>query len=257
MLNLIFTFQNNDKSRLYYTWFSSSWPNWTIFWTNLQNVAPRSGVRHLAVKSPNILLNSLSELFSKANELSFMSPASFSIVDSSLIAPTPLINIRVLATNDLVPGLELLLDGVMLPRLQSLHGPLTAIFIAFARRADQSKTLDTINHLVIIDQLCLNAEKWFAFKQWYIVLDAIPRLRRLIIQFYNSKCPPMEMADLLADYMRRVARSPLTLLSCSIDHSNDADNKEHFINYLETRIRMVCAPVKTASIDPTRLDAWC
>lgn len=66
----------------------------------------------------------------------------------------------------------------------------------------------------------------------------------------------MAMADLFVDYMRRIARSPLTIFSCCIDHSSDADNKEHFITYLEDRIRMVCSPVQITSIGPTRLDAW-
>jgi hypothetical protein len=46
------------------------------------------------------------------------------------------------------------------------------------------------------------------------------------------------------------------LFSCCIDDCNDAENKEHFIMYLEKRIEMVCSPVQLASINPTRLDAW-
>jgi hypothetical protein len=116
------------------------------------------------------------------------------------------------------------------------------------------KTLDTVDHLVITDQP-ENADRCLSFKQWHIVLDALPRLRTLLIQFHNSNCPPMAMADLFVDYIRRTTR-PLTLFSCCIDHSSDADNKEHFIIYLQERIEMVCSSVQFTSISRTRLDAW-
>jgi hypothetical protein len=221
---------------------------------NHHDVAPRSGVRHLGIKAPNILLHSLGKLFSDTNELTFLHPASLSMVNSSLV-PTPLINLRYLTIHAVIPGLELLLDGIMLPRLQSLHALIVPLFIAFASRANQMKTLDTVDHLVITDQLD-NAEGCLSFKQWHIVLDALPRLRTLLVQFQNSKCPPMAMADLFVDYIRRTTLSPLTLFSCCIDHSSDEDNKKQFIVYLEERIEMVCSHVQLASISPTRLDAW-
>jgi len=222
---------------------------------NHHNVALRSGVRQLGIKAPNISLHPLGKLCSDANELTCLHNASLSIVDSSLIAPAPLINLRHLIMHHAAPGLELLLDGNMLPRLHSLRGFTVPLFIAFVRRANQMKTLDTVDHLVIIDQP-INEERCFSFKQWHIVLDALPRLRTLLVQLHNSKCPPMAMADLFADYIRRTTRAPLTLFSCCIDHSSDADNKEDFINYLEERIEMVCPSVQFAFINPTRLDAW-
>ena len=222
---------------------------------NPHNIAPRSCVRHFGIKDSNILLNSFSELFPGVNELTLIRPGSLSMINSSLMASTPLINLRHLTIHDVVPSLELLLDGVMLPRLQSLHTLILPLFTALICRTNQMKSLDTVNHLVITDQHW-NVEMCLAFKQWHIVLDALPRLRTLLIQFYNSKCPPMAMADLFVDYMRRIARSPLTLFSCCIDHYSDADNKEHFITYLEERIRMVCSPLQMTSISPTRLDAF-
>ena len=222
---------------------------------NSRNAAPRTGVRYLGIKNSNILFNSVSELFSGTNELTFVIPGSLSIANSSRMTPMPLINLRRLTIHGVVPGLELLLDGMMLPRLQSLRTLILSLFIAFARRTNPMKTLDTVDHLTITDQAS-NDERCFSFKQWHIVLDAFPRLRTLLVQFHNSKCPPMAMADLFVDYMRRIARSPLTIFSCCIDHSSDADNKEHFITYLEDRIRMVCSPVQITSIGPTRLDAW-
>ena len=221
---------------------------------NSLNVAPRNGVRHLGIKDPDVLLNSLSELFFEANELTFVCPGSLSLSNSSLTMPTPLMNLCRLTIDNVVPGLELLLDGIMLPRLQSLCTLLVPLFIALIRRANQMKTLDTVHRLLITDQPY--TEGCVSFKQWYVVLDAFPRLRTLLIQFYNAKCPPMAMADLFIDYMRRIARSPLTLFSCCIDHCNDADNKKDFITYLENTIRMVCSPTQLASIGPTRLDAW-
>ena len=66
----------------------------------------------------------------------------------------------------------------------------------------------------------------------------------------------MAMAELFIDYIKRTIRSPLTLFSCCIDDCSDADNKEHFIVYLEERIEMECSSVQLASISPTRLDVW-
>jgi len=117
------------------------------------------------------------------------------------------------------------------------------------------KTLDTVDHVVITDQLD-GDEKCFSLKQWHIVLDVLPRLRTLLIQFHNPKCPPMGMAELFLDYIKRTIRSPLTLFSCCIDHCRDRVSKEHFVNYLEERIEMECSPVQFASINSTRLDVW-
>jgi len=222
---------------------------------NHHNVAPRSGVRQLGIKAPNVSLHSLGKFFSDANELICLHPASLSMVDSSLMAPAPLINLRYLTIYDVVPGLELLFDGNMLPRLQSLRGITVPLFVTFASRVNQMKTLDTIDRLVITDQRD-DAERCFSFKQWHIVLDALPRLKTLLVQFHNPKCPPMTMADLFVNYIRRTIRARLTLFSCCIDDKSDADNKEHFITYLEERIDMVSTSVQFASIGSTRLDAW-
>ncbi|CAF4072729.1 unnamed protein product, partial [Rotaria sp. Silwood2] len=151
--NIFVQYNDEDKSKLHYTWFTSSWPSWTIFWMNHHNVAPRSGVHQLGIKSPNISLHSLGKLCFDANELVFLHPASLSMVDSSLMAQAPpLINLRYLIIHNVVPGLELLFDGNMLPRLHSLRGLAVPLFVAFARRTNQMKTLDTVDHLVITDQ---------------------------------------------------------------------------------------------------------
>jgi hypothetical protein len=225
------------------------------FWMNPNDVAPRSDVRVLGMGTANILLHSLGKLFSEANQLTCVYPASISMINSSLIAPTPLRNLRQLIIRAVIPGLELLLDGVMLPRLQSLNGLIVPLFIAFARRENQMKTLDTVDHLVITDQSDSD-EKCFSFKQWHTVLDVLPRLRTLLIQFHNAKCPPMGMTQFFIDYIKRKIRSPLTLFSCCIDHYIDANSKEHFITYLEERIQMECSCIQMASIGPTRLDVW-
>jgi hypothetical protein len=215
---------------------------------------PHNGVRHLEIKAPNILLHSIGKLFSDANVLTFQRSASLSMVDSSL-TPTPLINIRHLIVYNVVPGLELLLDGIMLPRLQFLRGLAVPLFVAFARRANQIKTLDTVDHLVITDRPS-GDEICFSLKQWHIVLDVLPRLRTLLIQFQNPKCPPIGMAELFIDYIKRTIRSPLILFSCCIDHCSDRVSKEHFVNYLEERIEMECSSVQFASINSTCLDVW-
>ncbi|CAF1446250.1 unnamed protein product [Rotaria sordida] len=253
--NIFVQYNDEDKSKLHYTLFTSSWPSWTIFWMNHHNVAPRSGVYQLGIKSPNISLHSLGKLCSDANELVCQHPASFSMVDSLIMTPTALINLRCLEIHNVVPGLELLFDGNMLPRLHSLRGLIIPLFVAFASRANQMKTLDTVDHLAITDQGS-NEERCFSFKQWHIVLDALPRLRTLLVQLHNGKCPPMVMADLFVNYIKRTTRAPLNLFSCCIDHNSDGNNKEDFIIYLEERIEMVCSSVQFALISPTRLDAW-
>ena len=221
---------------------------------NHHDVAPQSGVRRLGMKAPNILLNSIGKLFSDANELICLHPASLSIVNS-LPAPTPLINVFRLTVLGVVPGLELLLDGNMLPCLHSLSGLVVPLFVAFARRTNQMKTLDTIDHLVITDQEDDN-ERSFSFKQWHIVLDALPCLRTLILQFHNPKCPPMALADLFITYIRRSSQIFLTLFSCGIDHCSDTDSKERFIMHLEGRIKIICSFAQIALIGQTRLDVW-
>lgn len=218
------------------------------------HVAPRNGVRNLEIKVPNILLHSIGKLFFDTYELTFEHSASLLMVDSSLMS-TPLINIRRLTVCNVVLGLELLLDGIMLPRLQSLRGFIVTLFIAFARRANQMKTLDTVDHLVITDQPD-NEEQCFSLKQWHTVLDVLPRLRTLLIQLENSRCPPMGLSELFIDYIKRTIRSPLILFSCCINHSSDEVNKKDFVNYLEERIEKECSSVQFASTYSTRLDIW-
>jgi hypothetical protein len=223
---------------------------------NHHNGAPRNGVRHLGIKDPKIPLNSLGKLFSNATELTCLHPASLFMADSSLMEPTPLINLRHLTIHaDVLPGLEFLLDGVMLPRLQSLCGHILPLFVAFSRRANQMKTLDTIDHVVITDQSD-HTERCFSFKQWNIVLDAFPRLRTLLVQLHNRNCPPIAMADLFVDYIRKTTGASLSLFSCCIDHCGDADNKEQFIIYLENNIEKLFSSIVFTSIGPTRSDAW-
>jgi hypothetical protein len=217
------------------------------------DVVPRSGVRQLGLKTPNILLHLIGKLFPDANELWCTYPASLSMIDS-LLVPTPLVNIRHLRVSNIVPGLEFLLDGVMLPHLHSLDILIVPLFVALASRANQMRTLDTIDHLVITDQAD-DEEKCFSLKQWYIVLDALPRLQILLVQICNAKCPPMTMADLFINYIQRTKQVSLTLFSCCIDNINDMDSKEHFITYLEERMKMICSPVQLASFGPTRLNA--
>lgn len=218
------------------------------------DIAPHNGVCRLGIRAPNILLHSIGKLYFDANELTLLYPASLSMVESSL-APKPLTNIRSLTVHHIVPGLELLLDGIMLPRLQFLRGFMMPLFLAFVRRTNQMRTLNTVDHLVIIDQSGFD-ENSFSFKQWHLVLDVLPRLRTLLIQFCNAKCPPLELADLFIDYIKRTIRSPLTLFSCCINPGNDAQDKEHFITYLEERIEMECSDVQLGSIDRTTVDAW-
>jgi len=105
--------------------------------------------------------------------------------------------------HDTVAGLELLLDGIVLLCLYSLHALILSLFVAFARRANQMETLDTVEQLVIKDQRDV-AERYFSFRKWH---DILPRLRTIHVQLYNSKCPPMAIYS-------------------------DADNKEQFINDL-------------------------
>jgi hypothetical protein len=157
---------------------------------------------------------------------------------------------------DVIPGLEFLLDGVMLPRLHSLAVLIVPLFVALASRANQMKTLDTIDHLVISDQVDDDEERCFSLKQWYIVLDALPRLRTLLVHIRNAKCPPMAMADLLISYISQTRQVSFTIFSCCINHMNDTNSKEHFITYLQNTMDVVCYPVQLALIDATKLNAW-
>jgi hypothetical protein len=143
----------------------------------------------------------------------------------------------------------------MLPRLRSLDVMIIPLFVALASRANQMKTLDTIEHLVIADQAD-GEEICFSLKQWYIILDALPRLRTLLVHIHNAKCPPMVLADLLIDYASRTKQMSLTIFACCIDEMNDTDSKKRFINYLEKTMNVVCYPVQLAYFDDTRLNAW-
>ncbi|CAF2107011.1 unnamed protein product [Rotaria magnacalcarata] len=253
--NEIFLKHNNeDNSKLYLTWFSQLWPSWTTFWMYHRDVAPRNGVRELGITASNTSLHSIGKLFPNVKELMCTYPASLSMANSSL-TPTPLVNVLQLTVLDVVSGLELLLDGIMLPRLRSIRGMIVPLFVTLARRTNQMRTLDTIDHLEITDQNN-GDERSFSFKQWYMLLDAVPRLRTLLFQFHNAKCPPIALADLFIDYIRRTIRTPLTLFSCCIDDVNDINSKEHFITRLEEGINMVRPSIQFASISSTRLYAW-
>jgi hypothetical protein len=151
--------------------------------------------------------------------------------------------------------LEFLLDGVMLPRLHSLEVMLVPLFVALARRTNQMKTLDTIEHLVIAGQTD-SKERCFPLKQWYMVLNAFPRLRTLFIHIHNAECPPMASADLLIDYVRRTRQVSLTIFACCIDEMGDTDNKTRFVNYLEDTMNVVYHPVQLVIIGDTRFNAW-
>ena len=158
---------------------------------------------------------------------------------------------------DVIPGLELLLDGVMFPRLNSLCVTIVPLFVSLANRADQMKTLDAIEHLTITDQSDLE-ERCFSLKQWYLMFDAFPRLRTLHIQFQNSRCPPMAMVDLLIDYIRQARETSFTLLSFYIhdERQKDTDKKEHFITCLEDKLEIEFYPVLIAITDGTSFSAW-
>jgi hypothetical protein len=218
------------------------------------DIVPRSGVRQLGIKTPNTSLHLFGKLFSDINKLWCQYPASLSMFDS-LLMPAPFMNICQLILPDVVPGLEFLLDGVMLPHLHSLNVLIVPLFVALASRANQMKTLDTIDHLVISDQDD-KEEKSFSLKQWYIVLDALPRLRTLLIHIHNTKCPPMAMADLLINDISQTRKASFTVFSCCIDEMNDTDSKEHFVTYLENTMDMVCYFVQLALINATRFNAW-
>jgi len=196
----------------------------------------------------------LGKLFSNVKELWCQYPASLSMVDS-LLMPTPLVNIRHLTLIDVVPGLEFLLDGIMLPRLYSLDVTMVPLFVALASRMNQMKTLDAIEHLAISDQDD-EKERCFSLKQWYIVLDALPRLRTLLVHIHNAKCPPMALADLFINYMRRAREVSFTIFCCCIDETNDTTSKEHFITYLGDTMEVVCCPVLLGCMDDTRLITW-
>ncbi|CAF3038541.1 unnamed protein product [Rotaria sp. Silwood2] len=251
---ILFQYNNEDESKLPCMWFTSSWPSWTIFSMNRYDIVPHNGVRHLLIKDPNISLHSISKLLNHAKTLICQYPGSFSINDS-LLSSIQLINLHHITINDYVPGLEYLLDGIMVPRLKSINGYIMSLFISLIRRTNQMKTLDTVNHLVITDQ-SIRDERCFSFKQWYIVLDAFPRLKTFLIQFHNHICPPITMADLFINYIKRTSQTSLNFFSCCIDHCYNMESKEHFITYLEDKIEILCSPVQLASISPTRLDAW-
>ena len=218
------------------------------------DIVPHDGVRQLKIEIPDVSLHSVGKLFSNANELWCKYPASLLISDS-LVMPTPLINVRHLKLCDVIPGLEFLFDGVMLPRLYSLEVMIVPLFVALASRSNQIKTLNTIEHLVIADHI--NQEKrCFSLKQWYLILDALPRLRTLLVHIHNPKCPPMVLADLFINYASRTRQVSLTVFACIIDETNNTKSKELFIEYLENRMNAICYPVQLASMDDTRLNAW-
>ncbi len=218
------------------------------------DIVPCSGVRQLIIPIPNVSLHSLGKLFSNVKQLWCRYPTSLSI-DDSLLMPTPLVNMRHLIVLNVIPGMEFLLDDVMLPRLHFLDVRIVPLFVALASRANQMKTLDTVEHLVIAD-LKDNEEYCFSLKHWYIILDALPRLRTLLVDINNAKCPPMALADLLINYANRTRQKSLTIFACFIDETNDTKNKEHFINYLTETMYVVCYPVQLVWMGATRFMAW-
>lgn len=219
------------------------------------HVAPRIGVRTLTVRGHHILLDSIGRFFPHAEELIFQTCASLSPVHPLLTQTPPLINIRRLHITDVICGLEYLLDGVMLPRLQSLHGTLLSLFVAFASRANPMKTLDTVDHLMVTEPLN-DIEGCFSFKQWHIVLDVLPRLRTLLIQIGSPRCPPIGLAELFLSYIRRTIRSPLTLFSCFLVNRADQEKKEKFINHLRETLVNEYSSIMIASHFSRSLDLW-
>jgi len=218
------------------------------------DVAPHHGVRCVNANGSNVSPQSIGKLFFTANQLELASSTSLSIVDSS-ISQTPLINVRRLVVNDVIGGLEYLLDGLMLPHLKYIRATVLTLFVAFARRSNQMKTLDSVDQLVIYDQFNDN-EKSFCLKHWYLVLDVLPRLRTLLIQIHSPACASIGLAELFLNYIRRTIRSPLTLFSFGFTHPDEKHNKESFIKYLGERFRTEYSFVYLTSINERNLDMW-
>jgi len=143
----------------------------------------------------------------------------------------------------------------MLPHLQYLRGTILALFISFASRTNQMKTLDTVDLLVLVDQVG-DSEICFSLKQWFTVLDVLPRLRTLFIKVASPRCPSIGLADLFVSYIKRTIRVPLTLFSCTFLHSNETDKKEHFISYLTETIGNEYQDVQFADLSSTSIDIW-
>jgi hypothetical protein len=231
-------------------WFTRSWPSWAQFWMYRRDISPRNGVRSLILNAPDMSLHSISRLFPHLNELYVAWLASVSIVDSAS-PPPPLVNVHTLIFANPVEGVELLLDGVMLPRLRCLYGDILPLFVAFARRPNQLRSFDMIDYLVITDA----DENSFSLKHLHTVLDAVPRLRTLIISLSNAMCPSLELADLIVDYARRTQGQSF-VLSFSFNGSGDQDCKKHFCRYLERAVEMTFPNALFALTGETKIYIW-
>jgi hypothetical protein len=214
------------------------------------DIAPSSGVRSLVLEAHETSLHSIGQLFPDVTELDFTSPASLCAIDSASV-PAPLLNLHSLTVAEVLPSVELLFDGITLPHLRCLYAKMCPLFITLTRRANQMRPFDTIEYLAIHK----GNEESFSLKQWHTVLDALPRLRTLLVDMTGATCPPPEMADLLVDYVRRAAGRPL-VLSFGMNKEGNEDKKKQFISYLRHRTELVCPCALFAAINETRLDVW-
>lgn len=112
------------------------------------DVVPHRGVRRVCISGRNISFDSVRTNFFNVNELE-VGP------DSSRFQRA-LINIRRLCVVNVVDGLEYLLDGFMLPHLKYIYATTLTLFVTFARQSNPMKSLDSVEQLVIYNQLGQN-----------------------------------------------------------------------------------------------------
>jgi hypothetical protein len=215
------------------------------------DVAPSNGVHSLHLEAPKTSLHSISRLFPGLNELHVMSSTSI-CAGHSLLSRAPLLNIHRLTVKHVAHGVEVLLDDVMFPRLRRLHATIIPLFVAFMRRRNHMRTFDGIDYLGITDA----GEPSISLKHWHVVLNTLPRLRTLIIVLNSKICPPREMADLLVNYVRRVAQQPLVYLSFAMHERGDKDSKQQLMEYFLREIEKIHPVVYAFMMNKTRADLW-
>ncbi len=223
----------------YRLWYTHPWPRRAIFVTvNMCNkernyLCAPNNAESIRCLCPSTSLRWLAEQLPGTRTLDLDRPASFSLPEPSSPA-APLIHVHELYLNNVIPGVEHLLDGVMLPRLRSIEAEFLPLFVALVCRNDQLRSLDQVDRLVIYDD-AMNA---CALKHWYTVLEAFPHLQQLIV-YFEKTCPPFQLAHVFIEYVQRAANQRLVLFSCGLWPTGNRESKLDFIEYLESIIALL------------------
>jgi len=235
-------------------WFTPSWHRhapWMIYNNGLDRSCAPSGVQTIWVSAPATSVHWFAKQVPAARSLHIVRPASFFLIDSSS-PPVPLVHVDKLMLQNVTPGLEFLLDGVILPNLRHIHSFILPLFVAFVSRLNQMRSIDEVDRLVLV----VDGMNTFALKHYQIVLYAVPRLQSLIISFGANTCPPIQLADMLIDYVIRAAKQRLRLFSFRFTNVHDQPSKLQFIAHMKCSFWMLLWRCWITQLCSVTIDVW-